>query len=99
MFTLLQNTELTLIASSSQDESNRAVLLLLVFWVWWEGLRAMVEGGGLFVAGTNQGAGVSHGRSWGLVLNLPIIRHLQRRCSRPLLHKNKPIREGGGVSD
>lgn len=88
---------LTLIASSGQDESDRAVFLLLVLGVWWEGLGAVIEGGGVFVAGANHGAGVPHGRSWGLVLDLPIIRHLQLRCSRPLLQKHTNHR-GGTVS-
>lgn len=85
---------LTLIASSGQDEADRAVFLLLVLRVWWEGLGAVVEGGGVLVAGANHGAGVPHGRSWGLVLDLPIIRHLQLGCSRPLLHKNINHKEG-----
>lgn len=88
---------LTLIASSSQDEADRAVFLLLVLRVRWEGLGAMVERDGVLVAGANHGAGIPHGRSWGLVLDLPIIRHLQLGCSRPLLHRNTPIR-GGKVS-
>lgn len=78
-------SRLTFIASSCQDESNGAVFLLLVLRVWREGLGAMVEGDGVFVAGANHGAGVPHGRSWGLVLDLPIIRHLQIGCSRPFL--------------
>lgn len=78
---------LTLVASSSQDESDRAVFLLLVLRIWRQGFGAVVEGGWVLVAGADHGAGVSHGRSWGLVLDLPIIRHLQLGCSRPLLHK------------
>lgn len=78
-------SRLTFIASSCQDESNGAVFLLLVLRVWREGLGAMVEGDGVLVAGANHGAGVPHGRSWGLVLDLPIIRHLQIGCSRPSL--------------
>lgn len=66
---------LTLIAPPRQDEADGAVLLLLVLRVWWEGLGAVVEGGGVLVAGANHGAGVPHGRSRGLVLDLPIIRH------------------------
>lgn len=89
---------LTLIASSCQDEADRAVFLLLVLRVWWEGLGAVVERDGVLVAGANHGAGVPHGWSWGLVLDLPIIRHLQLGCSRLLLHKNTPITRGGGVS-
>lgn len=67
---------LTLIASSCQDEANRSVLLLLVLRVRREGLGAVVDWSGVLVAGADHGAGVPHGRSWGLVLDLPIIRHV-----------------------
>lgn len=77
-----QVSVLTLIASSRQDESDRAIFLLLVLRVWWEGLGTVVEWGGVLVAGANHGACVPHGWSWGLVLDLPIIGHLQLSCSR-----------------
>lgn len=98
MLHFTQISVLTLITSSCQDESDRAVFLLLVLRVWWEGLGAVVEGDGVLVAGADHGAGVPHGWSWGLVLDLPIIGHLQLGCSRPLLHKNTPITRGGRVS-
>lgn len=86
-------SRLTFIASSCQDESNGAVFLLLVLRVWREGLGAMVEGDGVLVAGANHGAGVPHGRSWGLVLDLPIIRHLQIGCSRRSCAPERPKSE------
>lgn len=88
-FTLMEKSSiLTLITSTSQDESDWAIFLLLVFWVRGERLGPVGEGDGIFVGGSDHGAGVSHRRSWGLVLDLPIIRHLLWRCSQPLLHDN-----------
>lgn len=72
---------LTFIASSCQDEADGPVFFLLVLWVGWEGLGAVIEGGGVLDGGANHGAGVPHGRGWGLVLDLPIIRHFQLCCS------------------
>lgn len=59
----------------------------------------MVERDGVLVARTDHGAGVSHGRSWRLVLNLPIIGHLQTGCGRPLLpeHRRVTVRAGRGL--
>ena len=70
-------SSLTLVPASCQDGPDGALLLLPVLRVGWEGLGAMVDRGGIFAAGANHGAGVPHGRGRGLVLDFPIIRHLQ----------------------
>lgn len=72
---------LTFVTSSRQDEADGPVFFLLVLRVRWEGLRAVVERGGVLDGGANHGAGVAHGRGWGLVLDLPIIRHFYLSCS------------------
>lgn len=84
---------LTFITSSRQDEADGPVFFLLVLWVWWEGLRAVVERGRVLDGGANHGAGVAHGRGWGLVLDLPIIRHFFLSCSHTSPIKTFPEAE------
>lgn len=75
-FVVRAHTGLTLVSSSCQDGPDGAIFLLPVLWVGGEGLGAM--GGRIFAAGANQSAGVPHGRGWGLVLDVPIIRHIHQ---------------------